>query len=62
MGDDGIVGCRVTDNGRPSSNAREGRGSKIIGALAADLGGAVERRFESDGTTALLAFPQHIDG
>jgi two-component sensor histidine kinase len=53
----GEIQCQVTDNGRPSSNVRQGHGSQIIGALAAELGGTVKRQLGGGGTSILLSFP-----
>jgi two-component sensor histidine kinase len=52
----GDIQCRVTDNGQPSSNVRQGHGSHIISALAAELGGTVKRQFSGRGTSILLSF------
>jgi two-component sensor histidine kinase len=60
--DSGEVHCRVTDNGGSDDDApRLGRGSHIVDALAAELGGVVERQFTASGTTVLLLFPQRAD-
>ena len=54
-----IVHCRVSDNGKSCGSAAPGRGSRIVEALAGELGGCVERQFTATGTTVLLAFPEH---
>ena len=51
------VCCRVTDNGRPTANPKAGRGCTVATALAADLQGTLDWRFEAAGTVAELAFP-----
>lgn len=48
--------CEVTDDGTGCAG-RPGRGSAIVLALSAELGGEVDWRFGPDGTTARLAFP-----
>ena len=54
----GIVQCRVSDNGKAGGGAAPGRGSRIVDALAEELGGVVERHFTASGTTVLLSFPE----
>jgi two-component sensor histidine kinase len=50
--------CRVCDNGRPSSGApAPGLGRSIVESLAQALGGAIQRRFEPTGTSAVLRIP-----
>jgi len=49
--------CRVSDDGRSTAGASPGGGSRIIDALARDLGGSVERRFGSHGATVVLTIP-----
>jgi two-component sensor histidine kinase len=51
------VQCRVSDNGQPPPNPKPGQGSRIVDALAAELGGAVEREFTAGGSTVRLCFP-----
>ncbi len=52
----GEVLCAVIDNGRASADPPAGQGTRIVDALAAELGGAVERRFSEHGTMAILTF------
>ncbi len=54
---DGKLVCWVSDNGRPPTDPRSGRGSAIITNLTRLMGGQFERRFSDAGTTALLCFP-----
>lgn len=58
----GQVLCGVIDNGRGSANPRAGQGAVIVDALAAELQGAVERRFTERGTIAILMFPYRRRG
>ena len=53
----GWIECRVRDNGTASSDARPGRGTRLVDALAAELDAVVERRFEPRGTTVTLLIP-----
>jgi two-component sensor histidine kinase len=53
----GDVCCRVVDNGASTFSPRLGRGSAVIGALAAQLGGEIKRQFTRKGTVAVLTFP-----
>jgi two-component sensor histidine kinase len=53
---DGLVRCKVTDNGSASSNIRPGQGLEIVRQLANDLGGTVQHCFEQKGSTSLLVF------
>jgi two-component sensor histidine kinase len=55
----GVVECRVSDNCVSRDGAIPGRGSRIVDALAEELGGYVERQFAANGTTVLLSFPEH---
>jgi two-component sensor histidine kinase len=55
---DGVVRCQVSDNGTSEAGASPGRGTRIVDALASELGGRVWRHFTSEGTTVLLVFPQ----
>jgi two-component sensor histidine kinase len=57
----GAVCCRVTDDGRASLTAIPGRGSQIVDALAAELGGRIQRTFTELGSTILLSFPADAD-
>jgi two-component sensor histidine kinase len=54
---DGQVCCKVSDNGRATAAPRRGRGTEIVGALAAMLGGSVSWAFGSAGATVTLKFP-----
>jgi two-component sensor histidine kinase len=54
---DGDVECRVADDGR-GVDPKPGRGARIVGALALELGGRVDWKFGPRGTTALLCFPR----
>jgi two-component sensor histidine kinase len=58
---DDRVQCRVADSGQAERAPRPGRGSRIVDALAAELGGQVERQFTTSGTTVLLSFPRDQD-
>ena len=53
----GAVQVRVSDNGRSAAAYASGSGSKIVDALAADLGGSVERSFGDAGGSVLLWVP-----
>jgi two-component sensor histidine kinase len=55
----GQILCRVSDDGRPVRHPVPGRGTRIVDALAEELGGFVERQFGLDGTTVCLSFPEH---
>ena len=57
----GTILCRVRDNGRPPSVIVPGRGARLVDALAAELGGFIERRFDASGTTVLLSFPEDLE-
>lgn len=52
-----FIECRVTDNGSAAQNIRPGRGSRIMEALAASLGGTIEQQFGPNGTETVLIFP-----
>ena len=52
------VQCRVSDDGRGSCGPKPGRGSQIIEAIAAELGGRVTRENGACGTTVLLTIPR----
>lgn len=54
---DGLVGCRISDDGRGFSNVNPGCGGIIVGALANELGGRVERELCANGSSILLTFP-----
>lgn len=55
--EDGQVYCRIMDDGTAATGHPPGRGSEIIRALAALLGGKIVRAFSAYGTTATLTFP-----
>jgi two-component sensor histidine kinase len=57
----GQIICRVSDDGSPTAILKRGLGSELIDALAADLGGYVERIHKASGTTITLFFPQDLD-
>ena len=52
------IRCEVSDDGSPASSFYPGLGTNLINALAAALGGSIERRFTDRGTTVTLSFPQ----
>jgi hypothetical protein len=54
----GAVHCHVTDDGDAVAGFTPGHGSRIIEALAHDLGRRIERNFDPRGAAVLLAFPQ----
>ena len=54
---DGSVRCTVCDNGSGSAHIVPGRGLRIVEELSKAIGGRVERKFGSAGTTATLIFP-----
>ena len=51
------VFCEIIDNGNAASSPRPGRGSAIIAALIAQLGGWIDRRFTDKGTIVALSVP-----
>ena len=57
----GQIICRVSDDGSPTTSLKRGLGSELIGALATDLDGYVERIHKASGTTMTLFFPQDLD-
>jgi two-component sensor histidine kinase len=57
----GQVICRVSDDGSPTATLKRGLGSELVGALAADLDGYVERTQNASGTTITLFFPRDLD-
>jgi two-component sensor histidine kinase len=57
----GQVICRVSDDGSATTSLKRGLGSELMDALAADLGGYVERIHKASGTTITLFFPQDLD-
>jgi two-component sensor histidine kinase len=50
--------CSVADNGCSSGNFVPGRGSRIVDALARELGGYVDRQFGPDGVSVTLSFAE----
>ena len=54
---DDLVYCEVTDNGSASPHIGCGQGLKIIDHLARDIGGTIERHFDSDGSWSTVIFP-----
>ena len=52
------VCCGVADNGCAASDPGPSRGRGLVARLAQDLGGDVCWRFQSEGVTAVLAFPE----
>jgi two-component sensor histidine kinase len=54
----GNVRCLVTDDGRASPDYEPGLGTRLVDALAEELGGFVVRDFCSDGARVLLSFPE----
>ncbi len=56
-----VVYCRVSDNGRPSGPEGAGRGTRLITALAQELGGHFDRIRGPTGTTAVLWFPRQAE-
>lgn len=53
----GAVECVVVDNGLPVATPRASRGSNVLKALAAELGGCIAWDFTPSGTRARLTFP-----
>ena len=53
----GQVVCRVNDNGTVAAAFRPGLGTRLVNALAMELGGHVERRLSENGATITLTFP-----
>jgi two-component sensor histidine kinase len=54
----GTIRVSVSDNGCAPPGAHPGRGTRIVEALAEELGGSFERRFTDAGTVATLSFPR----
>lgn len=53
----GRVFCRVSDDGSPVPSYVPGMGTRLIDALASELGGSVEREFGTSGASVVLSFP-----
>jgi two-component sensor histidine kinase len=53
--------CRVADNGAGRAQVRPGRGTTIVKALAASLGGMITQWSESHGTIIDVVFPANIN-
>ncbi|HEY0301851.1 MAG TPA: sensor histidine kinase [Rhizomicrobium sp.] len=53
----GEIACRVRDDGAGMKDFAPGRGSRIVEALAADLGGTIRRPPGESGTSVQLLFP-----
>ena len=51
------IQCIVSDDGRAASNPAEGRGRRLVRALAAELHGSVNWRFTNSGSIADVEFP-----
>jgi len=54
---EGLVQCKVEDNGSALSNFRQGQGLTIVAHLANELGGTIQHRFKPDGSISILVFP-----
>ena len=52
------IQCAVIDNGKGSPGYMPGRGSGIVDALAAGLGGQIIRQFSNTGSTVVLCVPR----
>jgi two-component sensor histidine kinase len=57
----GQIICSVSDDGSPTAALKHSLGSELIDALAAGLGGYVERIHKASGATITLFFPQDLD-
>lgn len=55
----GRVVCKVSDDGSSSGTPKPGHGTQIVDALAADLGGVIERRYLETGAIIVLSFPMN---
>jgi len=53
----GSIQCAVADNGLAGPDAKSGRGSGIIDALAAELRGTIARNLSARGSTIVLRAP-----
>lgn len=52
------VFCTVSDNGSQAETGGAGLGTRLTDALAAEVGGLVERLFSKSGATVTLSFPK----
>ena len=52
------IQCLVSDNGMGASGASAGRGTRILEALAHELGGQMHRTFSDAGANIVLTFPR----
>jgi len=57
----GEIYCRVSDDGCSGACPSPGRGTRIVKALATELGGAVEWTFRPLGASVLISFPTQTD-
>jgi two-component sensor histidine kinase len=57
----GTVVCTVSDNGSSRQHMTVGRGRRLVEALAAELGGAVEWIFAASGCRVRLKLPSSIE-
>lgn len=57
IANDGVVECRISDDGSAKTHIRPGRGLSIVGALVAALGGKIAHQFGSQGSSSVLSFP-----
>jgi two-component sensor histidine kinase len=55
---EGLVQCKVEDNGSAFSNIRQGQGLTIVAHLANELGGTMQHRFKPNGSISILVFPR----
>jgi two-component sensor histidine kinase len=51
------IRCVVTDTGRAESTSKEGRGRRLVRALASELDGSIEWCFSPDGSVVVLKLP-----
>jgi len=49
--------CSVSDSGRAPAAPKRGRGSKIVSALVADLGGRIDWSFDMPGVSVVVRVP-----
>jgi len=52
-----LIKCRVLDSGSGPAAFQPGQGTKIVGYLAHELGGHVERYSGPYGSTVIVVFP-----